>query len=550
MYRWFIILFFSASAWAQLSTADQIPTVLQATQDQAVHALAFANNVVSGNLLIATYHARSGSTPTAISDTCSSTWTLRLSQGTGNSLAWTYTAIAACSGADTITFTPNGGSNEHTAIMEVAHLAELIDTTASTATDTSGSSQITFPNVTTSFYREFILDIPAGFCGYAGGNGTYTYALTTNDGGSGRDGINYSWALSGDPGTVTGPTINCAQGASLNASEGVIAFRTTSALTVSTQAIPDAVNGTAYSFQLQATGGTGTNVWTTTSGTLPCGLSLSSGGVISGTPTCSNANTITFKVTDAATANATKNLTIQVGNSTSTVVRLQGKGQNGTTAMAMTSNVASGSLMVVGIAQGSSAAQTGKITDSLGTVYYEIPGAVLWFVSGNHTMGKLYWGFTSSSGADTITFTGFISTAVVWAEEFSNVQHIFDTGVVSKINSNGGGSIVTAAITAPIAETLYGVANPVTSGSTATASAPFTAGVANLAGGTNLVISTANQIGAASGSQTATWTVTGNSGNNWDAMLLGFRPTSSGTAPGGHCGGCELSGRLEMFPDF
>lgn len=66
---------------------------------------------------------------------------------------------------------------------------------------------------------------------------------------------------------------------------------------ISTTTLPDAYVGTAYSQTLAATGGSGAKVWSLTSGTLPAGLSLSSGGVISGTPT--TAQTRTFDVTVA-----------------------------------------------------------------------------------------------------------------------------------------------------------------------------------------------------------------------------------------------------------
>jgi hypothetical protein len=70
----------------------------------------------------------------------------------------------------------------------------------------------------------------------------------------------------------------------------------------------------AYSQNLTATGGTTTYTWSIATGTLPNGLSLSSGGVISGAPTSAGGPTsITFKVTDATSASATKILPITIG---------------------------------------------------------------------------------------------------------------------------------------------------------------------------------------------------------------------------------------------
>jgi hypothetical protein len=55
----------------------------------------------------------------------------------------------------------------------------------------------------------------------------------------------------------------------------------------------------AYSQTLAATGGNGTLVWSLDSGSLPAGLSLSSGGVISGTPTGTGTSNFTVRVADS-----------------------------------------------------------------------------------------------------------------------------------------------------------------------------------------------------------------------------------------------------------
>ncbi|HVR24090.1 MAG TPA: FG-GAP-like repeat-containing protein [Candidatus Polarisedimenticolia bacterium] len=70
-------------------------------------------------------------------------------------------------------------------------------------------------------------------------------------------------------------------------------------LIVTTTTLPNGTVGLAYSQPLQATGGTPPYVWTVSSGSLPAGLSLSSTGVISGTPTKAAASSFTVTVTDA-----------------------------------------------------------------------------------------------------------------------------------------------------------------------------------------------------------------------------------------------------------
>ena len=57
------------------------------------------------------------------------------------------------------------------------------------------------------------------------------------------------------------------------------------AMTISPASLPAGTVGTAYNQTLTATGGTGTKSWLVSAGTLPAGLDLSAGGVLSGTPT-------------------------------------------------------------------------------------------------------------------------------------------------------------------------------------------------------------------------------------------------------------------------
>jgi Putative Ig domain len=72
------------------------------------------------------------------------------------------------------------------------------------------------------------------------------------------------------------------------------------AITTTSPLPPGTVN-TAYSQQFTATGGTGTDTWTVASGsTLPANLSLSSTGLLSGTPTVGGTFTFGITATDSA----------------------------------------------------------------------------------------------------------------------------------------------------------------------------------------------------------------------------------------------------------
>jgi hypothetical protein len=70
--------------------------------------------------------------------------------------------------------------------------------------------------------------------------------------------------------------------------------------------------GASYSQTLAATGGTTPYVWTPASGTLPAGLTLSAGGMISGTPTAAGTSNFTVQVTDSGSRKAMKEFSITV----------------------------------------------------------------------------------------------------------------------------------------------------------------------------------------------------------------------------------------------
>jgi len=73
-----------------------------------------------------------------------------------------------------------------------------------------------------------------------------------------------------------------------------------SALSITTTTLPNATFGTAYSQTLAATGGTPPYSWSISIGALPSALTLSTAGVISGSPIVSGPFNFTVMVTDSA----------------------------------------------------------------------------------------------------------------------------------------------------------------------------------------------------------------------------------------------------------
>jgi hypothetical protein len=66
---------------------------------------------------------------------------------------------------------------------------------------------------------------------------------------------------------------------------------------ISTATLPGGVVGAAYTFKLQAAGGSGSEyLWGLKSGTLPAGMKFDLDGTLSGTPTVAGTSTLTFNV--------------------------------------------------------------------------------------------------------------------------------------------------------------------------------------------------------------------------------------------------------------
>jgi putative Ig domain-containing protein/matrixin/fibronectin type III domain protein/Ig-like domain-containing protein len=77
-------------------------------------------------------------------------------------------------------------------------------------------------------------------------------------------------------------------------------------LTITTTSLAPITRGVPYSQQLSATGGSPPYTWSLISGALPAGLSLSSSGLISGTPTVGGGYSFTVMVRDSHNSTASK----------------------------------------------------------------------------------------------------------------------------------------------------------------------------------------------------------------------------------------------------
>ncbi|MEO6119712.1 MAG: putative Ig domain-containing protein, partial [Terriglobales bacterium] len=83
-------------------------------------------------------------------------------------------------------------------------------------------------------------------------------------------------------------------------------------LQITTQTVPDTVVGSSYSQTLAASGGVAPFTWTITAGSLPTGLSLSTAGAITGTPSAAGTFVYSVQLADGSSQIATRQFTTVV----------------------------------------------------------------------------------------------------------------------------------------------------------------------------------------------------------------------------------------------
>jgi hypothetical protein len=156
-----------------------------------------------------------------------------------------------------------------------------------------------------------------------GGTSPYTWTISSGSLPAGLT-LNTAGVISGTP--TTAGTANFTvkvTDTNSNAATQTLSIVVVSQLTVTTTSLPGGTVSTAYSQTLQVTGGSSPYSWSISSGSLPAGLTLSTAGVISGTPTTAGTASFTVKVTDANSNTATANLSIVVASNTVTAPTCQ-----------------------------------------------------------------------------------------------------------------------------------------------------------------------------------------------------------------------------------
>jgi hypothetical protein len=134
------------------------------------------------------------------------------------------------------------------------------------------------------------------------------------------DGINLSATglLSGTP-TAAGTfdfTVRVTSDSPAQSATRSLQIVVTSVLTLTTTTLPSGTRFAPYTTTLNAAGGIPPLTWSVIGGSLPLGLTLSSAGVISGTPTELGISNFTVRVADSGGASASRAFSISIGTGT------------------------------------------------------------------------------------------------------------------------------------------------------------------------------------------------------------------------------------------
>lgn len=144
-------------------------------------------------------------------------------------------------------------------------------------------------------------------------NNPLTYSWSATNGSISGAGLTVTWTAPASAGTYT-VTCTASDGEGGNASKGVNIDVTESTipLSITTTTLLSGTVGVSYGTNLSATGGKTPYTWSVISGSLPTGLSLSTSGLISGTPTTAGTYNFTVKATDSSSPQQTDSKALSI----------------------------------------------------------------------------------------------------------------------------------------------------------------------------------------------------------------------------------------------
>jgi hypothetical protein len=248
------------------------------TLPSAAVSSAYSQSVsASGGTSPYTYTVTSGSLPAGL--TLSSAGVLSGTPTSGGSFSFTITATDASTGTG-----PYTGAQAYTLIVNVGTIALTPTTLPAGTVDGAYNASVSASGGTSPYtYTVTSGSLPAGLTLSSAG----TLSGTPTSGGS------FSFTITAtDASTGTGPYTG-AQAYTLMVNAPTVS--------ITPATLPDATIAAAYNQSVVASGGTSPYTYAVTSGSLPTGLTLSSGGTLSGTPTAGGTFSFTITATDAST---------------------------------------------------------------------------------------------------------------------------------------------------------------------------------------------------------------------------------------------------------
>ena len=148
-----------------------------------------------------------------------------------------------------------------------------------------------------------------------GGTPPYAWSVTAGALPGGLT-LNSAGTISGTPSAAGAFNFTVqAQDSASNTASAVFGLTVASSLAIATPSpLPAGATGSAYSLALAATGGNPPYAWSVAAGSLPPGLTLSSTGTLSGSPTAAGTYSFTAQVLDAASSGASLAYSLTIGS--------------------------------------------------------------------------------------------------------------------------------------------------------------------------------------------------------------------------------------------
>lgn len=378
-----------------------------------------ANNTAQATYSItieATIAITTTTLPTGYANSAYPSTTLAATGGSGG-FTWTWAAASgsslpaglSLSTGGVITGTPTT-AGAYSVVVTVKDSASHTQTATLTLTVNAGVS-VTTASLPAGYVSSAYTSTTLAATGGAGSPYTWTWAAAS--GSSLPGGLNLSSAgvISGTPTTAgTYSVVVTAKDSVGNTGSATLSIAVKGSVSISTTSLPSGYQGTAYtSTQLVATGGSGTGyTWTWAAGSgssIPAGLSLSTGGIVSGTPTAAGTFSVVVTVKDSAnnTAQATFSIAIEA-----------------TLAISTASPLPSGTVNV-------NYSQTLAATGGSGTGY-------TWSTTGTNTLATVGLSFSGGTVSGKPSATGTASfTAVVTDSQSHTAQTTFSVTVYNAL---------------------------------------------------------------------------------------------------------------------